>query len=471
MLIFATSSVVHADVDWSKPPPLGAESTYTPPRPTRTLLANGASLLVVENHALPLATILAVMPGAGSTADPAGEAGLAAYTADLLDEGAGNLGSVELARRIESLGARMSAFAGRDAAFLQVSALTRNLAPSVEIMAKVLADPSFDAREGQRVHEDRLAEIALRRDRSGAVASLILLAALYGPSAPYGHPELGYAHDLTHITVADAHAFYRTHYDPSRLIVVVAGDVDPAAVRTLLDGTIGAWRPHGKLATAAPPAVRPVSPPGRLLVVDRPGAQQTSLRLGALGVTRGDPRAYATEVMATILGGTFTSRLSRRLREELGYTYGILAAATYLHHTGELTIETDVVTDKTHESIAEILRIIGELAKTPVSDAELQAAQRHLVRQLSQQFVSNDDIAQSFAVTALAGMPDDWFATYAAHVDAVTAADVRAAAATLAGNGLIAVVVGDLAEIAPGLKPLGLGPIVRFDSDGEQVKK
>ncbi len=467
--LLASAGVARAQpIDWSKPPALGEERTFRPPRATRAALAGGGVLLVVERRELPLVTALFAIGGAGSAADPPGREGLAGYTADLLDEGAGGLSAHELAEEIGVLGATLASWAEQDAAFVSVSALAASFPRGLELAGQVLVAPAFQPREGRRVHEDRSTAIRLRRDRPGAVADLILRRALHGEEGAYGHPVLGTARGLAATSLDEARTFHRRRYRRDRLVVVVAGDIGVDDARRLVESALAAWGPPGEDGAAAPPVKRARGPASRLLVVDRPGAEQANLVVGAAGLRRDDPRAFALDVMTNLLGGTFTSRLSRRLREQLGYTYGISADASYLKDSGEWTIDSAVFTPRTGAALKEIHAMVAALARDEVPAAELSASKRNLVRGMPLAFATNLDVADAFMGLALTGLPDDWFERYAARIEAVTSEEIRTlAASAFAARALVTVVVGPMATLRKDLSRLGLGTPLAFDADGE----
>jgi zinc protease len=465
-------------IDWSSPPPLGPERPYRPPRAVTSALTGGGTLLVISDHELPLVTVVLGIVGAGSAADPAAAPGLAGLTADALDEGAGGLAGRELAERLETLGTSLTTWAEEDAAYVRVSALADKVAPSLEVAAKILTAPAFDAAEVRRVHEDRATAIRLRRDRPGAVADLILARALHGERSPYGHPVLGTARGLATVGLEDVRAFHRRRYRRDRLIVVVAGDLSPPAARDLVEQALADWRtpPSAPGASPSPPRAPP-SPPaarrtttGRLLVVDRPGAEQGNVLIGALGPPREDPRSYAFDVLTNLLGGTFTSRLGRRLREELGYTYGVSAETTYLRATSRWSAATAVFTPRTADALGEVLKLLAVAGRRTAGTEELEAARRNLVRRMPLDFGTQADVADAYMGLALNGLPLDWFETYAERIGRVTAAEVRRlAAALLAPRELVCVVVGPMAEVGAALARLGLGPGRSHDPDGEPL--
>lgn len=455
-------------LDWKVMPPAGVEHEYQPPLPTRQALDGGGALLVVEDHALPLCAVEIVVTGAGSAADPPGRAGLAAFTANLLDEGAGGLGALALAEALESLGAELSISVDEDAAHLRVSTLSRELPATLEVVGKVLTSPAFDDAEARRVHEDQATGVRLRRDRPGAVASLMLRAALFGAATAYGHPLSGHIEDLGRFGVADARAFYRRSYSRANLVVVVAGDVTPAGARKLVDAMLDGWSAD---AQAAIPLVAAFAKSGaRLRTIDRPGAEQANLLIGAPGLTRDDPRSDALEVATNVLGGTYGSRLNRRLREELGLTYGVRAETWHRRGAGSFSVETDVESPRAREAISEILRLAAAMGTTQLSREELEAGKANLVRGLPDFFRTQEDVAEAFASLAVLGLPDDWFAGYAERIRGVTEKQVlEVSRAVFAPAKLVVIVVGPMREIGAGLKKLGLGPMQRHDPDGKSI--
>ena len=200
---FAASGIA----DWTKPPPPAAEQAFKPPVPRRLALHNGMTLVVIENHTLPIFAAELIVPGAGAAIDPAGKAGLAALTADLLDEGAGGLSALQIAQEQDRLGAEVGLGVSADTAFVFVHGLTKTLDPTFALVANIVTKPAFDPGEFERVRGDRLTSLELRRDRPREVAQLALAAALYGPTSAYGHPANGSRGEFGQLTVADARQF------------------------------------------------------------------------------------------------------------------------------------------------------------------------------------------------------------------------------------------------------------------------
>lgn len=456
--------------DWTKAPPPSTEPTFKPPVAKRMKLKNGVTLLVVENHKLPIVSMALVVPGAGSSNDPKGKAGLAAFTADLLDEGAGGLSPIAIAEETDRLGAGIRIAADVDAAYVSVSTLAKTLEPTVALVTSILTQPTFDAKEADRVKGDRMTSLEQRRDRPREVASIMLDAAIYGAGTAYGHPTSGIREELETVEVADARTFYAERWNPAAMTLVVAGDVNPVTLKATLDAGLGAWKPRGVKRPVRPTA-RPARLGGRLLLVDRKDAAQSDVRIGIVGLDRKDRRYPAFEVFRTTLGDGFTSRLVQRLREQLGITYGARAGMDWRLAPGPFVIGTAIVTAATAQGIGETLKMVGELATTDVPAEELEKSKQNLIRALPSRFDTNADTASAFAELALFGLPDTWYARYAADLRKVRARDVKAVAKAVAPVGkLVISVVGDMTKVRAELDKLGLGTPVMYDLYGTPLK-
>ncbi len=452
--------------DWSKPPAPTTEPKFKPPVAKRLKLKNGMSLLVVENHKLPIVSMSIVVAGAGSSSDPKGKGGLASFTADLLDEGAGGMTAIGIAEETDRLGAGIAVGIDADAAYVSVSTLAKTLDQTTDLVAKVMTQPAFEDKEADRVKGDRVTSLELRRDRPREVASIMVNAAIYGMSSAYGHPSTGIRENFKEVTVADARAFYKERWNPAVMTLVVVGDVDPVAFKAKLDAGLGAWKPVGAKNPGKIVAT-PIKLANRLLLVDRKDAAQSDVRIGIIGPDRKDRRFFAFEVFRTTLGDGFTSRLMQRLREQLGITYGVSAAMDWRLARGPFVIATAIVTPSTGQGITETLKMVGELATTDVPAEELDKAKQNLIRALPARFGTNAGTAEAFAELALFGLPDNWYTRYAESVRKITAKDVKTIAKTVAPESkLVISIVGDMAKVRADLDKLGLGEPAMHDLYG-----
>jgi zinc protease len=464
-----------SSVDWARPPALGPEPDFQVPSYESFALKNGVQVVLVTRSRLPLVSLTIVNRGGGGANDTADRAGLAGLTADLLDEGAGDLDALGLANELQRLGASLDTGAGADSMTLTLDTLATTLEPSLGLVAQLLSRPrllapDFD-RDFERVRADRLAEVKRRRDLPTAVAGELLDRLLFA-GHPYALPLLGNERTLAAITLDDVREFYRRRYAPGDMVVVVCGDVTQERLETMLQATVGAWQPE-KPAAAASTLQPPPAPPAtvkKLAVVDRPGAPQSVIYMGRVSMTRTDPRYFVATVLNMAFGGSFASRLNNRLREQLGYTYGARSSFWMAQDSGAWVLRTQVVTEHTGASLREIHALLQTIRNTELPADELEKAKSLMTRSLPQSFESNTAVTRAFAGLAEYGIALDWFAKYAAETRAITAGAAHALAREhWDPEQLTVVVVGDLAKIHPDLLQL-FGTSVEYTAAGAQVR-
>ena len=446
-------------------PAPGPDLPFTPPHATRIKLESGLTLLVVSNHRLPVVTLRLVVPGAGSAADPPGRGGLAAFTADLVDEGSGARGALEISQAAEALGGAIESGVDADSAFVEMSTLSKKWAPALDLFAEVVTSPRFDAAEAARVHGDRMTAIELRPDRPHEVGALRLAAALFGEGSRLGHAPEGEAADFAKLGREDAAAFYRDAWDPARSVLVVVGDVDAPQVAADVKARLEAWRrPRGRR-----PKVMPAGKPSaaRLIFVERPGAEQSDVVFGMRSRPRADARSYALEVLVNAWGGGFTGRLTQILRERKGYLYHVYPELVFHPEGSVYAVLAPLFTPVTGEGMKEILAMIDDLRANGVVGRELGKAQLNLIRDLPDRFESNSETASAFGDLFRLGLPDDWYAQYARRISAVTSDELKKVAREELKK-VTFVVVGDPAKVRPIVEALGLGKPEVWGLDGKR---
>jgi predicted Zn-dependent peptidase len=306
--------------DRSQPPALGPVVPLTLPEIQKSKLTNGLRVWIVEVHEVPLVQVNLVIH-AGSGDDDQGEFGLASLTAAMLDEGAGALSALEIADAAEFLGAELSTTSSFDASAVRLNVPARRLEEALPIMADVALKPTFAADELDRLREERLTALIQARDDPAAVAGPAFARVVYGAEHRYGTGATGTTATLTAFTSEQLRAFHAAMYRPSNATLIVAGDVTVAAVLPLLERAFGAWTAAGAAAKTPVPAA-PQLAALQVTIVDMPGAEQSQIRIGWVGPARSTPDYFALQVLNTVLGGSFTSRLNQNLREQHGYTYG-----------------------------------------------------------------------------------------------------------------------------------------------------
>ena len=309
-----------------KPGPLPA---FAPPAIERRTLSNGLPVWIVELHKVPVAEVSLVIK-AGAAGDPVDKPGTASMTADLLDEGAGTHGALELADAIDYLGADVSTASSFDSSVVSLHVPVARLSDALALMADVALRPTFPEKELQRVRDERLTSLLQSEDDPEALISIAFPRLVYGRAHRYSAPSTGTAGALKSLTAADLRAFHRRFYVPGNAALIVAGDTTAAAVVPRLESAFGSWT---GAAVAVPRLPAPAPAKARqVFLIDKPGAAQSQIAIGGVGVPRSTPDYFAIRVLNTVLGGAFTSRLNTNLREQHGYAYG--ASSTFRDATG-----------------------------------------------------------------------------------------------------------------------------------------
>ena len=450
-----------AGVDWSKPPEPAEEPAFTPPTPVTFSLRNGVRVILVENRRLPLVSVRVIHTRAGAREDGA-RAGLASLTADLIDEGAGALDALALPEAVETLGASLDTGVSEDASTVWLDTLSSTLDDSLALLADVVLRPRLAAEDFERVRGDTIEELKIRPQEPRRVAALVFDKVVL-PGHPYGEPPAGYVGTVEKLELADITAFWKKHYVPAHATIVIAGDVDRKTVEPLLKKHFGKWKGK-KLRAAKAPKSPAKAPAPAISFVDRPDAAQSVVMIGRRGRPARDDRFYPAEVVNMATGGSFAARLNNRLREQLGYTYGMFSSFWRGEWDGTWSVTSSLKTNVTVAGIEEALAILTKVRGEELPAEELAKAQQLMTRGLPQDFETNTGIAGQFASLVVRRRPLDWHQGYVAGVREVTAAEARKAAADL-WTDLSIVVVGDWAAIGKDLARLGL-PIVHLDAEG-----
>ncbi|NJD20604.1 MAG: insulinase family protein, partial [Gemmatimonadetes bacterium] len=418
---------------------------------------NGMRVVLVERSALPLVSLELQFRG-GASAHPAGQAGLAALVADMLDEGTAERSALEIADAVDLLGATLSSTAGYDASQLRLSVLRSRFPEALGIVADVVMNPSFPDGELERVRKERLARVIQRSDLPAALADDAFAEVLYGAGHPYGAPLLGTKQSLEGLTRDDVVAYHRARDAPGQATLVVAGDVTRSALDSLLADAFRGW--SGQVAVADAVAPPPPHEGRAIFLVDKPGAALSEVRVGNLAVARDTEAYYPLTVLNTVLGGSFTSRLNSKLREEKGYTYGAGSFFDMRRAPGPFAATAAVATQVTDSAVVDFVQEIARRGSEDAPADELDRARNYLALRLPQRFESLDDVVRRLAELVTYDVPLDFWAGYVDGVEAVDGPSVRQAARMLLDPGRMAIVIaGDRAAIEERLKALGLGPV------------
>jgi zinc protease len=462
-----TASLALPAFDRGARPALGAAPSVTLPPVTERTLSNGLRVLIVEHRELPIADLMLVV-GTGAEGDPAAKAGLATLTASVLDEGTTTRNALQIADQAAFLGVRVGASAGWDASTVSLHTPTAQLDSAFALFADIALRPSFPAADFQRLRQERLTSLIQLRDRPTAIADRAYNEIVFGSEHPYGRPLIGTEASTRAITRADVRRFYDTYYRPNNATLIVVGDVAPDDVVRRVEQAMGSWA-RGTVPVVAFGAT-PARQPTAVTLIDKPGAPQTSVRIGLPGVARSTSDYFPLLVMNTVLGGSFTSRLNQNLRETKGYTYGARSGFSMRRAAGPFVASAEVTGTKTDSSLIEFMKELRAIRES-VPAAELEKAKQYLQLQFPGDFESTGDIAGQLVPLVLYGLPLDYYNSYVQRVGAVTQADVqRVARAHLDPANFTVVIVGDRASIEPGVRALNLGPVTVRPVSGAAVR-
>jgi zinc protease len=444
--------------DRSRLPDIGPDPAFTFPRIVRHQLANGLRVRTVEHRTMPVLSLV-VQVDAGAVADPLGHEGLAAISADMLDEGTGDLTAIEVSDAFARIGAEYDVDVGPDVTSFGLTTLSRFAEAGMALVSDILLRPSLRQSDFDRVRQLRLDRLRQLKDSPPAVAERAFLRLMYGDHA-YGHLPIGNptaVGDLALEQVADFHAH---RFQPSRTTIVAAGPFAHDDLRRLVESAFGDWS-DTEAAVPGNPAgdVEPPASQTRLVVVAREAAPQSELRIGHLSAYRNSPDYSALLVMNAVLGGQFVSRINLKLREEKGYTYGARTGFDWRRGIAPFSLQASVHTAATADAIADCYaELDGIRGRRPPSEAEMALAKASLTRGYPRGFETAHQVARAVAQLALYGLPDTYFEEFVPRVSAIQSADVISVAERyLDPARTLTLVVGDYQAVEPSLAPLGLG--------------
>ena len=452
-------SAARRGVDRSKFPEVGEVANIDFPDIERARLSNGIELVYARRTAVPV-TRVSVSFDAGNAADPKGALGTEALALALLEEGTRTRNSIQIAEEQERLGANIGASASMDRTSVGLSALTPNLAPSLDLLADIVRNPAYDPAEVERLRAQQLAAIADEMTQPQGLALRTLPTALFGAAHPYGIPFTGTGDPKAVAAVGrDALvAFHDTWLRPDNAKIFIVSDRPLAEVQPLVERAFGDWTPPAvpkgtKNLAAATPAPRP-----RILLVDRPQSPQSVIMGGLLLPYTGAQPIEPLIVANDVLGGTFLSRLNMDLRESKGWSYGVNGRINRLAGTVPYIISAPVQANQTGPSLAALQANMREfLTAKGITSEELERTINNRIRNLAGNFETSEDVLSGMQTIELLGFPENYYETIADRYRAMTASELdQAARKVIDPSKFVWVVVGDAAKIRPQLDKLGM---------------
>ena len=452
-------------LDRTRIPPAGKTPELRVPSWTKTELANGATLIVSERHGLPLVSFSITFLGGGNQFEPADRRGLAAITSSMMTEGTTTRTGDQLSDALQLLGTNVGTNIGGEEGSMGFVSTTRNFEGTLAILSDMMLNSTFPADALERVRGRTLVALTQAKDQPTVVGAQVFAKILYGDTHPYG--QRANETSVKAITREDVVAFQKAYFQPGRAIITVVGDVTAAKIKGAVERTFTAWKKAGDKPSFDYPKL-PERRPATIYLVDKPGSAQSVVNIGLPGPPRNTPDYFALQVLNTILGGQFQSRLNANIREQKGYSYGVNSAFAYGKGPGAFRAGGSIFSAKTDAALIEFMKELkGIVGDRPITDEELQTAKDSLIQALPQRFASVSAIGSAITGLMVQGLPDNYYQNYAKAVSAVTKEDLlRVANLYIDLNHLAIVIVGDRSSVEPALKATGIAPITILDIEG-----
>jgi len=454
-------SYVSAQTSWPNefpPRPLPARSVNFPPYQMQTL-PNGLRVVAVAHHEQPVVS-LRLLVGAGAALDPKGKTGLAHLTASLLDQGTTVADATKINDEIDFIGGSMGAGAGTDLSYASVLVMKDSFERGLQILSDMARKPAFAPEEIERQKQQILSSLQVSFEDPDFLANAVFDRLVYG-FHPYGLPQSGTPDTLSSITRADLVAFHDRYFWPNNAILAVVGDVQPEEAFASVRRVFGDWQKHdvGMTAFTDPPM-----PARRVVVVNKPDAVQTEVRVGNIGIPRNHPDYMAVNLAIRILGGEGSNRLHQVLRTARGLTYGAQANFDTFKEGGDFEAETNTRTAATGEVLRLIVDEFWRLQRERVNERELADAKAYLTGSFPLTIETPNAIAMQILNVLFYGLPIDQLQTFRERVNAVTVDDIqRVARAYLRPDRLSIVLVGNAAGFTDQLQGIGFGSFDTID--------
>ena len=419
------------------------------PAARETVLANGLSIVVVEDHRLPLVSYRLAFR-VGGAFDPAGLPGLTDLLAGLLPEGTESKTSREIADEVARIGASMSAGANSDYTIVAASALSNFNDQILALIAEVVLQPSFPENEVELAKQNTKESLRQQRAQPSFLASEMVSRVMFGDH-PYAivapTPE-----SIDHATRDEFVRFHRARFVPNSAVFIVVGDVQQEQIVKRAESLFSGWERGADLVTDFP--APPVRTKRTAYLVDRRGSAQSNIVIANSGIVRTSPDYFPLLLMHTVLGANASSRLFMNLREDKGYTYGAYTNLDARRTAGTFRATAEVRTPVTGDSLKEFFYELDRICRDPVSEKEINDAKSYLTGVFPIRLETHEGLTDQLVQIKMLNLPDDYLQHYRDRVQAVTVADIqRVAAKYVKPDEAAVIVVGDGNAVLDQIKP------------------
>jgi zinc protease len=442
-------------LDRSKPPKAGKPRDINFPEFFETKTANGITVLVIEDKRLPLITTRFVFRSGAYLDHFSGinKSGLASVTSELLTKGTVTRNATQIAEDVDYLGASLSSGSDYNASYVSSYSLKKYSDNIFDIISDVIINPQFSEDEIKRSAEQRINSLLSMKDEGDYLADRTFKKAVFDKT-PYQFPVEGIESSIRNINREDILSYYKKVFVPSNLIVAFVGDITPEEAVAKINEQFSGW--SGGNAPVNEIIVPVHKDRSGVYLTNKKGAVQSSLKVGHLGIKRNNPDFIAVSVMNTMLGGFFTSRLNKNLREVNGYTYGVRSTFSSNLHSGDFSVVTEVKNNITANTITEILKEINEIRNNYIEDEELQNVKNYISGSFPLQLETPNAIASKVINLKLNDLEDGYFNTYIKKVNELTKEDIKDAANKyLHPDKLVLSIAGNVNEIKSDMEKFG----------------
>jgi zinc protease len=439
---------------WELPPPVPREAPVVQEgRLTRSEIDNGLRVFVLEDRRLPR-VVLSLSARRGEAMVGLDRAGLAAFTAEVMERGAGERDALALARAVDEIGASLQVSSGWDSMRVQISGLSRDLDTLMEILADVALRPRFDSEEAKKARDETLAGLEKAKDDPQTLARWYTARALF-EGHRFGIPMAGDPATVARLDAGAARQLHERVFVPNNAVFSASGDVDAEALIERAGRVFGSWQP-GDIPDAGAPTPRETPPARRVLVVDRPDLVQARITLAHDGIARTDPERVAAGIMNSVLGGSgFSSRLVSSVRAEAGLTYGVYSGFSLRREPSLFFISTFTRVSEVRTVLDLLLAELARMRTEPPSEGELSQAKTLAVGNFSLGLETSDAVMAGLVDLDVYGLPEDSLDTYRARVRAVSLEDAARMANELLHPDRVAIVlVGPAEKLVPQVEDL-----------------
>ncbi|MFL6234656.1 MAG: M16 family metallopeptidase [Thermoanaerobaculia bacterium] len=430
------------------PPPAPAKEIRFPSFQQKTL-NNSLRVVVIEDHEQPLVS-LRLMLDAGKAYEPEGKAGLAEATASLLTKGTPTRSAQQIAGTIDFVGGHLDASAGTEAGYASASVTSDQLDLGFDLLADVVLHPAFPQEELERWRKQAINGLQISLQDASYVAGTAATRLIFG-DYPYGRPSGGTPASLAGLTRDDLAAFHKKHYIPNQTILAIVGDVRPEDAFARAERAFGSWE-EGRPSYL--PSFNVQAPAKtRIVVIDKPDAVQTEIRLGQVGIAYRDPALFTAEVYNSVLGGNASARLYEEIRRKRGLSYG--ASSYFLEESqpGFFQVSTFTKTETTAEALGLAFDVLRGMQEKPVPEPELKAAKTYITGAFPLEIETADGIAGKVLEAMHFGYGREFLESYNDRISKVSAADVQSfAAKSIRPEWMTAVLVGNASAFTGALR-------------------